>query len=73
MDMEKKEPTFNCPSCGEALKVETKGGDMSEDSSSASKKFGKSNTANMPMGQLRSKIQPTSNPPGLTSPNLNSY
>ncbi len=73
MGMEKKEPMFKCPACGEMLKVETKGEDMSEDNSSAPKKFGKSNAANMPMDHLKSKIQPTSNPPGATSPNLSSY
>lgn len=59
--MEKKEPMFKCPSCGEMLKVETKGEDMSED-----KPAKKSNAGNMPMGQLRSKITPPSQ-------NLNSY
>lgn len=60
--MEKKEPMFKCPSCGEMLKVETKGEDMSEDSMPKKKKF---NAGNMPMGDLKSKINPT--------PNINSY
>lgn len=51
--MEKKEPMFKCPSCGEMLKVETKGDDMGEDSMPHKKKF---NAGNMPMGQLKSKL-----------------
>lgn len=58
---EKKEPMFKCPSCGEMLKVETKGEDMSEDKPMKKKM----NTSNMPMGDLKSKINPT--------PNMNSY
>jgi hypothetical protein len=61
---EKKEPSFKCPACGEMLKVETKGEDMSEDSGIPKKS--KMNTGNMPMSSLRSKITPP-------SPNLNSY
>ena len=69
MDGQEKEATFKCPACGEEMKVESKGEDMSEDKPSK-----KSNAGNMPMGQLKSKIsQPTTNPPGTQSPNLNSY
>lgn len=60
---EKKEPMFKCPSCGEMLKVETKGEDESEDSMMPKKK--KMNASTMPMGDLKSKINP--------SPNMNSY
>lgn len=52
--MEKKEPMFKCPACGEMLKVETKGEDMPEDSMPPMKK--KMNAGNMPMGQLKSKL-----------------
>lgn len=64
-----KDATFKCPSCGEELKVESSGEDSMEDN----KPVKKSNAGNMPMGQLKAKIQPTTNPPGITSPNLNSY
>lgn len=53
----KKEPSFACPSCGEMLKVETKGEDMSEGSSMPMKKH-KMNAGNMPMDSLKSKINP---------------
>lgn len=56
--MEKKEPSFKCPSCGEVLKVETSGDDMSEDSSMHMKKKSKMNAGTMPMGDLKSKINP---------------
>ena len=62
-----KDATFKCPSCGEMLSVESKG---SSDSETMGKK---PNAGTMPMGQLKSKIQPTTNPPGIQSPNLNSY
>ena len=55
--MEKKEPMFKCPSCGEMLKVETKEDDMGEDM----KPKKKMNTGNMPMGDLKSKINPMGN------------
>jgi transcription initiation factor IIE alpha subunit len=66
-----KEATFKCPSCGEMLSVESK--DNSGSSMDSMKSKPKMNTGNMPMGQLRSKIAPTTNPPGMTSPNMNSY
>jgi len=59
---EKKEPSFKCPSCGEMLKVETSDDDMSEDSMPKKKKV---NAGNMPMGDLKAKLNP--------SPNMNSY
>lgn len=68
----KKDSTFVCPSCGETLSVESK----SESDSEHSNLNKKSNAGNMPMGQLKSKISsttPTTNPPGIQSPNLNSY
>ncbi len=66
----KKDAEFKCPSCGEMLSVESKGESDSEHSALGKK----SNAGNMPMGQLKSKIsQPTTNPPGTQSPNLNSY
>lgn len=61
--MEKKDPTFKCPGCGETLKIEAVGDKPSK----------KMNTGNMPMDNLKSKIQPTTNPPGSTSPNLSTY
>ncbi len=67
--MEKKDPTFKCPACGEMLSVESKGESDSEHASLGKKQ----NAGNMPMGQLRNKIAPTTNPPGATHPNLNSY
>lgn len=69
MDGKEKEATFKCPSCGEELKVESSGEDNMEDN----KPSKKVNAGNMPMDHLKSKIQPTTNPPGMTSPNLNSY
>jgi hypothetical protein len=53
--MEKKDPTFKCPSCGEMLSVESKGESDSEHSKLGMKK---PNAGNMPMGQLRNKITP---------------
>lgn len=59
-DSEKKEPMFKCPACGEMLKVESKGEDMSEDMPSKKKM----NAGNMPMDHLKSKI---------STPNQGSY
>lgn len=64
-----KEPSFKCPACGETLMVETKDEDDSEDKGMAPKK--KMNAGSMPMGDLRSKIQPK--PTVSNPPNLNSY
>lgn len=62
--MEKKDPTFKCPACGEMLSVESKG-----ESDSEHQKLGKKvNAGNMPMTSLKDKI--SSSP---SQPNLNSY
>lgn len=55
--MEKKEPMFKCPACGEMMVVEPKEDDMSEDDMMPKKK--KMNAGNMPMGDLKSKINPS--------------
>ena len=63
--MEKKEPMFKCPACGEMLSVETKG----ESEMEHKKPMKKMNAGTMPMGDLKDKI--TKVPP--VQPNMNSY
>jgi hypothetical protein len=67
----KKDTEVKCPACGEMLSLESKGASDSEQGNLKPKP--KMNASNMPMGQLRSKITPTSPMPGATPSNLNSY
>lgn len=51
MEKMEKKPMFKCPACGEMLKVEQKPMDKMESKP-------KMNAGTMPMGDLKSKINP---------------
>ena len=67
----KKDPMFKCPECGAMLSVESK--EESDSEHENLKPKSKMNAASMPMSDLKSKIAPTTNPPGITNPNLSSF
>lgn len=64
--MEKKDPMFKCPACGEMLSVESKG-ESDMEHKAMKKPMHKDNAASMPMDSLKNKI---SSGPTM---NMNSY